>query len=313
MDSSPENAIRKPFIDHIHELRRRLVICVVFVIIGSGIGYALHTTLLRLIQQPLGEKLYFTSPTGGFNFIFVICISFGVLVALPCIIYQILAFLRPLLPHAKRAHMFWYPACSVFLAAVGVAFAYFISLPAALHFLTNFGGANIESLITTDAYFRFAMAYLLGFAVLFQLPLLLVISNRIKPLKPSKLMGAQRYVLVGSFIIAAILTPTPDPFNQLLMAGPIIILYQLSIILIWIINLKQSRKTKRKPRKLATTITPPTPSSLASAAVPLVAPRRLIVDVVGPHPRMVQRQPITQRASYDRPKTRPATYPTIVY
>lgn len=317
MNSSPKNAVRKPIIDHIHELRRRLLVCAVFVVVGSAVGYYLNETLARLIQQPLGEKLYFTSPTGGFNFIVVLCLSFGFLVALPCIIYQILAFLHPVLPHANRAIRFWYPLCSISLAALGVAFAYFISLPAALHFLTSIGnGSNIESLITTDAYFRFALAYLLGLAILFQLPLLLIIINRVTPLKPRKLMKAQRYVIVGSFIIAAILTPTPDPFNQALMAGPVIVLYQLSIILIWLRNMKKRSKHSTHKAPAPTAIfSPIVPAAKPLPAAPIATPRtpRLIMDIAPARtiqrpalPRHVSRQPQPRPLIVTRP------YPDVV-
>lgn len=247
MKSSDETSTRVPFIDHVHELRRRSLACAVLVAAGTGLGYYLNELLVRIIQEPLGEKLYFTSPTGGFNFIFVLCLAFGVLVSLPFIFYQILAFLHPILSYTQRAMRFWYPACSMVLAIFGVSFAYFVSLPLALQFLTAIGsGTNIESLITTDAYFRFALTYLIGFAILFQLPLLLVIIDRITPLKPTKLMKAQKYVILGSFIIAAILTPTPDPLNQLLMAGPIIVLYQISALIIWGVHVHRNKMEKRK-------------------------------------------------------------------
>lgn len=239
---APKETVRTPFIEHIYELRKRLLICAVFVAIGAGVGYSINEQLLAIIQQPLGQKLFYTSPTGGFSFVFMLCVFFGVVFALPCIIYQIIAFLKPVLPHTSRRSMLLYPLCSVILAALGITFAYFISLPASLHFLANFGGGNIEALITTDTYFNFALSYIMGFAILFQLPLLLTIANRITPLKPGKLMKWQRYVIIGSFIGAAMITPTPDPFNQLLMAGPIIILYQLSIVLIWVINKGRHKK-----------------------------------------------------------------------
>jgi sec-independent protein translocase protein TatC len=250
---TPKEPVRAPFIEHIYELRRRLLTCVIFVAVGAGIGYSINERLLAIIQQPLGQKLFYTSPTGGFSFVFMLCIFFGIIFALPCIIYQIIAFLKPVLPHVTRRSMLFYPVCSVILAGLGITFAYFVSLPASLHFLANFGGGNIEALITTDTYFNFALSYIVGFAILFQLPLLLIITNRITPLKPGKLMKWQRYIIVGSFILAAIITPTPDPFNQLLMAGPIIILYQLSILFIWIIN----KGSKKQSQVLAAVINPP--------------------------------------------------------
>jgi sec-independent protein translocase protein TatC len=238
MDSARSSTIRKPFIEHLHELRTRLVWCALAMSAGSGLGFALHENLLALIQRPLGQTLYFTSPTGGFNFVFKMSLTFGLVVAMPVLVYQFMKFLSPLIgTHKFRilSYLIW----SLMLAYAGVLFAYIISLPAALRFLTSFGGANIQALITADEYFNFALAYIGGFALLFQIPLIMLFINRIKPLRPSKLMGVQRFIILGSFIVAAILTPTPDPFNQMIMALPIILLYQIGIILIWAVNRKR--------------------------------------------------------------------------
>ena len=290
-DLNSKDTVRTPFIEHVHELRRRLLVCLVFVIIGAGIGYSINEWLLEFIQRPLGEKLFYTSPTGGFSFVFMLCVFFGIVVALPCIIYQIIAFLKPLIPNASRRSMFFYPLCSVFLAGLGITFAYAISLPASLHFLANFGSGNIESLITTDTYFNFALAYIAGFAILFQLPLILIIINRITPLKPGRLMKWERYVIIGSFIAAAIITPTPDPFNQLLMAGPIIILYQFSIFFIWMINKGNTKKATSKsfisvPHPAVPVVQASVPRALVERPLPqqpATPKRRLITDIAASH------------------------------
>lgn len=235
-----EDPVRAPFLEHVHELRRRLLVSIICIVVGAAVGYWVKDALLLAIQKPLGQQLYYTSPTGGFSFVFMLCVLFGVVVSLPCTIYQIIAFLKPILPRNSRIQMFIYPICSILLAGLGIVFAYFVSLPAALHFLASFGGAHIQALITTDTYFSFALAYIGGFALLFQLPILLTIINRVYTLNPKKLMKLQRYVIVVSFVVAAVITPTPDPINQLLMAGPIIVLYEFSVILIWLVN-----KTKK--------------------------------------------------------------------
>lgn len=246
MNSAQTSTIRKPFIEHLHELRTRLVWCGLAIAIGGGIGFSLHEKLLAIIQKPLGETLYYTSPTGGFNFAFKISVTFGLVFALPVIIYQLLKFLTPLIGRVRRFYILSYLVWSLILASLGLLFAYFISLPAALQFLTNFGGSNIQALITADEYFSFALAYLAGFALLFQIPLVMLFINRIKPLRPGQLMGAQRYIILGSVIIAAILTPTPDPFNQMIMASPIIVLYQLGIILLSIVNFAKNKKARSR-------------------------------------------------------------------
>ena len=128
---------------------------------------------------------------------------------------------------------------------LGMAFAYFISLPASLHFLSTFNSGQVKSLISTDEYFSFVTHYLLGFAILFQLPLVMIFINQIAPLKFSRLWSFERWVILISFILAAIITPTPDWVNQTIMAIPLIILYQISAIIVVLIN--KRRVVKANP------------------------------------------------------------------
>lgn len=239
MNSANSRTIHKPVIEHVHELQRRLMWIVFFVGACSAGAYAVHQHLLVLLQKPLGENLYYTSPAGGLTFLFKLCITAGLIMALPAIIYNILKFFRPALDPHQQDGLFKYTVWSFILASAGVAFAYFLSLPAALHFLMQFGNDSIQSLINVNEYFNFAIAYVGGFACLFQLPLVVLFINRVKPLTPRKMMSAQRYVVVGSFIIAALLTPTPDPLNQAMMAAPMIVLYQFSILMVWRIARKR--------------------------------------------------------------------------
>lgn len=230
------STIRKPVIHHLHELQWRLTWAVLAIIAGSTLAYSVSTWLLAVIQKPLGQTLYYTAPMGGFNFLLKLCLAVGFVLALPVILYQVFAFLGPLLSGRNRLTIIKYTSWSFILACIGILFAYFISLPSALQFLSQFGGESIRSLITVDQYFNFALAYLVGFALMFQVPLVVLFINRIKPLKPSKMMRLQRYIILFSFIAAAMLTPTPDPFNQTIMALPAILLYQIGILLVWLIN-----------------------------------------------------------------------------
>src|SRR5690606_20255917 len=124
------------------------------------------------------------------------------------------------------------------------------SLPAALHFLSNFSTGSVTSLISANEYFNFVMIYVACFALLFQMPLIIAFINKITPLTPRLLMKKQRFVILGSFIVAAIITPTPDPLNQTLMALPIIGLYQSSIGVVWQSNRRTRKKSHR--RQMAT-------------------------------------------------------------
>lgn len=230
----------QPFSEHIRELRTRMMVSIIALIVGTAVGYIFHEQLFNIIRAPLHAKLYYTTPTGGFNAILKISILFGVVVAIPIFIYQMGKFLTPAFRYRLRARRILIP--SIALAALGISFAYYVSLPASLHFLANIDSSNFQSLITINDYLNFVFGYIAGFALLFQLPMILLFINRIKPQKPGNLMRMQRWVILFSFILAAVLTPTPDPMNQCIMALPIILLYQFSVMLIWFVNLRNRRK-----------------------------------------------------------------------
>lgn len=239
-----KHAQKSPLADHISELRRRAMWCVLALVIGGVIGYRYQDQIIAWLVKPLGQQLFYTSPTGGFDFLIKICLFFGFLLAVPVIIYNIFKFISPAIPAHISYSFIKIIIVSIILALGGVAFAYFISLPAALHFLNNFSNSQVTSLISAQEYFNFVMIYLAGFALLFQMPLVFSFINKVKPLKPSQLLKKQRIVILVSFIIAAILTPTPDPINQALMAAPMIVLYQTSIGVVWRDNKRQPRKKK---------------------------------------------------------------------
>lgn len=284
----------QPFSEHVRELRRRLLYCLGALFLGSIAGYMMHEWLFRVIRQPLHEQLYYNTPLGGFNAVIKISILFGVMVAVPVFVYQLGKFLSP--AFRRRTGVVKVVFFSAFLGVLGVLFAYYLALPAALHFLANIDSENLQALITINEYLNFVGAYLVGFALLFQLPLVLLFINRIKPLKPGRLMRTQRWVILGSFIIAAIVTPTPDPMNQLIMTLPIVLLYQFSIMLVWYVN-QREKNTELQPTPVVTEPAPvapapvgysadtygsrsPFPSSLAqTATASLVQDPRLIMDV----------------------------------
>lgn len=247
-----QEAPLKTISEHISELRRRALYCAIALLVGGIIGYKFQDKIIAWLTKPLGETLFYTSPAGGFDFLIKICIFFGFLLAIPVIMFNIMRFIAPAVPKYVTVKTGKILIISISLAILGAAFAYFVSLPAALHFLNNFSSKEIQSLISAQEYFNFVMIYIAGFAALFQMPLLIAFINKITPLSPAMLMKKQRVLILVSFIVAAVLTPTPDPINQTIMALPIIALYQISIIIVWRENRKQRRKLrKRKPGLVA--------------------------------------------------------------
>lgn len=307
------------FAEHVQELRGRLFWVVMFLVAGAIAGYFIHDHLVAFLQRPLNDSLYYTTPGGAFSFVIKVCTVFGLVVALPMLIYQIFAFFGPLISLKTKRGVVLYVFGSFALAVGGIAFAYFISLPAALHFLVNFGGAsNIESLITANEYFNFVLTYVAGFAVLFQVPLIILLIDKVKPLPPKSLFGSLRYVVLGSFIAAAVITPTPDPMNQILMAGPIILLYLLSASVVALRHVWRERRAVAKASHTAQTITSPVAvdSALKRPSLqPLPVQRvqqtpKLPASLVESQPAIVGKRPVQRRLYTDIIAPRQAHAPT---
>lgn len=237
-----------PFIEHVYELRRRLVHITASVLLCSVLAYFVQQQIVGFLLRPShGQQFIYTSPGGGINFLFSICMYVGIAASIPVIVYHMLGFFAPLIRIQTRQLLVRYSLISGVLAIVGFCFGYFLGLPAALHFLSNqFTTKQIHALFTLQEYMNFLMIYLLGSALLFQLPLILLFINRIRPLKPGKLLGAERYVIVAAFVIAMIMTPTTDIFNQSIIALPIILMYNLSVLLVW-----RAARNPRRPERIA--------------------------------------------------------------
>jgi len=231
-----------PLIEHIYELRRRLVYVAVCVGVGSAVAYGLEHQLVDILLHPSGKQHFiYTSPLGGMNFLFSVCLDIGLVVATPVIIYQMLAFIKPLMHNTTRRFLLTASAAAGIIAICGVLFGYFIGLPSALHFLLHqFATVQVRPLITIQSYMQFVAMYLFGSALMFQLPLILLFINRIKPLKPSGLFKYERHLIAGSFIVAFIMNPTPNIIDQLFVVVPMIVTYQLGILLIWFVNRRQA-------------------------------------------------------------------------
>lgn len=230
-------------LDHIRELQFRLFSVALIFLLAAAVAYPFFDYIVAVITAPLGDQeLVYLTPGGAFGFVIKVCMYIGFIAALPVIIYHTYKFLAPVMPVIKRRQILGYTAASLGLSITGIVFAYLISLPAALYFLTSFSLSNINPMLTIDSYLGFAMAYIIAGALLFQLPLIISIIDNITPLSPQKLMGYQRHVILGSVIVAALISPTPDVVNQLLLAGPIVVMYQLAIA---IVAVRHSRRSKQ--------------------------------------------------------------------
>lgn len=219
--------------DHINELRSRLLFIGAVFLFSSIVGFLIREYLFQILVGPLKGPLYYTSPAGGFNFVVSLSIRFGLLVTIPFFMHQLTLFIRPAFSNNTSLPVMPIVLTSFALMLIGMAFAYLVSIPTALTFLTKFGPNNINSLITAESYLSFISIFILGFGFLFQLPLLMFLINKVVKINIKALLRAQKWVAFSAFVIAAVITPTPDIANQIMMAIPIIILYQISVLTIF--------------------------------------------------------------------------------
>lgn len=239
-------ADKLPFIEHLYELRRRLFYVAVSIAIFSAIAYSIERTIIKWLLKPAGNQHFiYTSPIGGIDFLFRVSLYIGIALSIPVVVYQFLRYIEPLLKESSARFIAAGSIASGVLALIGIVFGYTIGLPAALHFLLHqfIFTKQIQPLITIQSYMSFVSVYMFGSALLFQVPLLLIFINRIKPLDPKKLISLryQRWVILGSFIGGGIMNPNPNLLDQIVIVGPLILMYELGVAIIWFSQRKHRR------------------------------------------------------------------------
>lgn len=242
-----------PFGSHIQELRRRVYYVAISIVLFGCFTYAIERKLIDWLIAPAGDqKFIYTSPAGGLDFLFRVVVYGGLVFSLPVIIYNVLRFIQPLISSTSNRFIVLGTLASAVLGIIGMVFGYFIGLPTALHLLFNqFVNVQVQPLVTIQSYLSFVIVYMVGSALLFQLPLIVILINRIRPLKPRSLMRYQRWVILISFIMASLMNPSPNLLSQVMIAGPIILSYQLAILIVMYLNRDQSAA---KPKRLPGTV-----------------------------------------------------------
>lgn len=219
-------------VEHLSELRLRVFICVVAVLLGAIFGFYISPALIDLLRAPVGEPLVTTTVGGAFFLRLKIGLIVGAALASPIVLYQLWAFVSPgLTPTERRAARPWVPLVIVFLL-LGVGVAY-LTLPYTVGFLLSFTipGA-IEPLITAESYFGFVTTMFLAFGLVMQFPIVLVLLSKLGIVSPARLRSSRRYVFLGIFVIAVVVTPGGDPVSPIIMAAVMYPLYELTIRLV---------------------------------------------------------------------------------
>ena len=237
---------------HLKELQWRFMLIALFFVVGATLAFAYRDIVMPILLNPLnGQKLVYLTPAGGFTFTFLVAAYAGLALAFPILLQQLYAFLKPALPEKAQKKSAVILVSSVLLLTAGIVFGYLVAVPSALTFLFGFADQYVDSVLTADSYLNFVVAYTIGIGLVFQLPLLLLLIHAIKPLTPGGLMKSEKWVVLIAFIVAALITPTPDPVNQAIIAGPVIVVYQIGVIAVLMNIARASRRSKAEAREAA--------------------------------------------------------------
>ncbi len=228
--------------EHLAELRTRLIRSILAIVAGSCLSYAFIEPIFALLSKPLeevvppGTSLIFTSYPEAFFTYLKLALTCGIFIASPFILYEIWAFVAPgLYPHEKKWALPFVVFSSLFFVG-GALFGYIVVFPAAFNFLASYAGQDLKLLPSVSEYFSLTVKLLLGFGAAFELPIFMVFMALIGVLDAKMLRKNRKYALLIIFILAAILTPTPDVVNQCLLAVPLLVLYEISIFFVALIG-----------------------------------------------------------------------------
>ena len=218
-------------IAHLTELRKRLIRSLIAIGIGSCIAYYFIEDIMHLLTGPAG-KLYYMQPAEAFFTYIKVAIFVGFLIALPVVLYQIWRFVLPALIGMERYLLSVIVPVSLILFIAGIAFSFFFVLPAAVKFLVGFSTQELQPMFSIKQYFDFVIAFLLPFGFIFELPLAIILLAKVGIVSSKFLAKQQRIVIFLTFVIGAVISPTPDIFSQCMIAIPMILLYEISYVIV---------------------------------------------------------------------------------
>ena len=230
-DNEPTDDGSMSLIKHLEELRYRIIRSLLAVFVGSAVSYYFIDVIMKYLTLPVG-KLYYLQPSEAFFTYLKVAVAAGFLLALPVVFYHVWRFFLPALTTGERKVIAILVPISVLLFFIGLAFSFFFVLPAAVKFFMGFGGEDLQAMFSVDRYFDFVLTFVLPFGFVFELPLVIVILGKMGIIGSAFLAKHQRTVIFLSFVIAAIITPTPDVFTQSMLALPMILLYEVGFLIV---------------------------------------------------------------------------------
>ncbi|MFL5302431.1 MAG: twin-arginine translocase subunit TatC [Anaeromyxobacteraceae bacterium] len=242
---APENEVKASFWDHLTELRSRLVRALIAVAVGTALVGTYSEKLYRLLMLPVLQALpadqralHYTSSLEPFFVYFKVAMYGGIFVAAPVVLHQVWQFIAPGLYKKEKKIVVPFLFFGTLLFYGGAAFCYFLVMPYAFPALFAIAGADMRPILTMSEQLSLVLAMLLGFGIVFELPVIIAFLAMIGVVSASFLAKYRRHAVVVNVILAAVITPTGDPFNLALMAVPMIVFYEIGILLARILGKK---------------------------------------------------------------------------
>ena len=237
-DAPPDDG-RMSLMDHLIELRSRLIKCAIAIAVGSVLGWMLYNPVFTFLRQPLedlskdpdvSDKLLVLDPLEGFMLRIKMSAYIGIALAMPFLLWQVWKFISPGLYRNERRYASAFVMSATTLFVFGAMVAYF-TLPAALGFLTAVGGDNLQYQFSPQKYLMLIVYMMAAFGVGFEFPIVLVALQLVGVLKPQQLRDFRRFGIVIIFVVAAVITPSADPISLFALALPMVVFYEISILI----------------------------------------------------------------------------------
>ena len=224
-----------PLRNHLEELRKRLQVSVLVVIATTVVSFVFHREIIEVLLDQADSftdgpaRLVFTEVTEMFGVMMKVSLISGIVLAFPVILYQLVMFAAPGMTPREKRYLYTFLPGVLLSFAGGAAFGYYVLIPPAMDFLLNFGGDLAEPTIRISNYVNLAVMLLFWMGVVFETPVVMLILAKLGVTSPAVYSKWRRYWIVAAFILGALITPTFDPVNQSLVAGPLIVLYEAGI------------------------------------------------------------------------------------
>jgi sec-independent protein translocase protein TatC len=227
--------VEMSFLDHIEELRWRIIYSLVGVLIFTIIAWVFIDPLIEIIllkpARDANASLQNLRPFGQLFLYFQVAIVAGIIASLPNIFYQLWKFISPALKHRERKYILWIVFFSTFCFLAGIAFAYFVMLPLTMRFAAKFGTNEISNVFSIEEYMSIIISVMLASGVVFELPMISFFLSKLGILTPKFMRKYRRHAIVIIMVLAAFLTPGTDPVSQIILAVPLVLLYEISIFI----------------------------------------------------------------------------------